>query len=49
VGTYLSGGKKSSHAKPRKTTNNASFDELSQAVVSAGGDISNKLPAIYKV
>jgi hypothetical protein len=47
VGAYLMGGKRSSVGKVRKTRD-GDFGELSQAVASAGGSISKKLPPIYK-
>jgi hypothetical protein len=47
VAAYLTGGKKSSTGKSR-TRSNGSFSELTQAVHSAGGDVSKKLPPVYK-
>jgi len=47
VAAYLTGGKKSSTARSR-TRGNSSFNELTQAVHSAGGNASRKLPAVYK-
>jgi len=53
VAAYLMGGSKGSSSKRRRgnytggNTSN-SFDELTQAVHSAGGSTSNKLPHIYK-
>jgi hypothetical protein len=49
VGAYLSGGKKRSTPQPAKTSGKARFDELTQAVASAGGALNNVLPAPYKV
>jgi len=49
VGAYLSGAKKNSSFKPRKASIKTGFDDLTQAVASAGGAVHNLLPAVYKV
>jgi hypothetical protein len=49
AGAYLFGGKKTSSFKSRKVSGRTSFDELTQAVASAGGAVNNVLPAIYKL
>jgi hypothetical protein len=49
VGAYLSGAKKNPSFKSRKGSIKTSFDELAQAVASAGGAVNNLLPAVYKV
>jgi hypothetical protein len=49
VVAYLSGGKKNSSASAKAMGKRTGLDQLSQAVVDAGGAIHKRLPNIYKV
>jgi hypothetical protein len=48
VAAYLTGGKKRFIGKSEKTVDKTRFDDLAQAVTSAGGAVGNKLPGLYK-
>jgi hypothetical protein len=47
VAAHLIGGKKSSVSKTRRQ-GQSNFDELTQAVSLAGGNVTKKLPHFYK-
>ncbi|HET9365564.1 MAG TPA: hypothetical protein VFP71_11210 [Candidatus Angelobacter sp.] len=48
MAAFLTGGKKSLAGKTTKPINKTNFDDLTQAVVVAGGSTGTRLPPIYK-
>jgi hypothetical protein len=49
VAAYLMGGNKSRSSKRRRSGDTShNFDELAQAVASAGGSVNKKLPGVYR-